>query len=131
MRSILTVIGSFVFGLFCEFFIRIVIIFYHQSEWVFSGISGLPGISWIAIFGVGVFTATWISGMLTVTITDFSPKVHLSALFSFYLLWRISEYFGMQIPSLGYSIGILFIQFCALFLALFIKIKSNVQTTDS
>ncbi len=131
MKSVITVFGTFVFGIFCEIFIRIVIIFYHQTEWSFSGLSGIPGLSWLIILGLGIFTATWISGMLTVTITNFSPDKHLFALLALYFLWRLSEYFGMDEPSLSYSLGLIILQLTALFLSYIIKIKTNAQTTDT
>ncbi len=131
MKSIVTIIGTFFFGLFCELFIRVVIIFYHQSEFTFSGISSLPGFGWVFILGLGLFTATWIASMLAVTITNFAPFKHLIALFTLFLLWRISEYFGMDESSLIYTFGIIIIQFTAIALAYFIKVKTNVQTTPT
>lgn len=131
MKSVLTVIGTFIFGIFCEIFIRVVIIFYHQTEFNFSGLSGLPGFGWIVILGLGIFIATWISGMLTVTITHFSPNKHLLALFALYFLWRLSEFYGMEESSLGYSIGLILLQLIALNFAFIIKIKTNEQSTNS
>ena len=131
MKSVLTVLGTFIFGIFCEIFIRIVIIFYHQTEWSFSGLSGIPGLSWVMILSVGIFIGTWISGMLAVTITDFSPDKHLLALLILYFLWRLSEYFGMDEPSLGYTLGLIILQLTALTFSYIIKLKTNAQTTDT
>lgn len=131
MKSIITIFGTFLFGLFFEFFIRIVIVFYHQTDWVFSGLSSIPDTNWIVIFGVGLFASSWISGMLTVTILNFTPFKHLLSLYFIIIFWRISEYFGMDEPSILYTLSITLLQGTALFLAYYLKIKSNVQITNS
>lgn len=126
MRSLFTIFGAFLFGIFCEIFIRVIIIFYHQTDWNFSGFSSMPNISWILIFGGGVFIATWISGMLTLTIANYSSKKHLIALFILYSTWRLSEFFAMDKPSLIYSLSIVSLHTIALILAYLIKEKTNV-----
>ena len=131
MKSILTLFGTFLFGLFFEFFIRIVIVFYHQTEWIFSGLSSIPGTNWIVIFCAGLFVSSWISGMLTVTIINFSHLKHLLLLYFIITFWRISEFFGMNEPSISYTISITLLQGTALLLAYYTKIKSNVQASDT
>ena len=126
MKNLLTVIEAFVFGIFCEIFIRVIIIFYHQTDWNFSGISSMPAVSWILIFSIGIFIATWISGMLTLTLTNFSPRKHLLALFGLYLIWRLSEFYAMDKPSFMYALSIVSLHAIALILAFVIKQKSNV-----
>ncbi|MEQ9310470.1 MAG: hypothetical protein RLN90_13530 [Balneolaceae bacterium] len=91
MKSVITVLGSFLFSIFLEGFIRIIIIFYHQENFSFFGSSSLPGISWVLIVIISSGIINWISGMLTVTITGFAPKRHLLALTTLVLLFRINE----------------------------------------
>lgn len=91
MKSIITVFGSFLFSIFLEGFTRLIIIFYHQGEFAFFGISKLPSISWTIIILVSVIAISWISGMLTVTITGFSPIKHLISLAFLFILWRLNE----------------------------------------
>ncbi len=131
MKSIITVLGSFLFVVFCEFFIRVVIIFYHQSDLQFYGISNFPGTSWIIILYFAVAIATWIGSMLAVTITTFSPIKHLLALSIVISLWRMSEFFAMNEPNFYYTLTILFFQFVAIWLALISKQKINATTTTS
>jgi hypothetical protein len=131
MKSILTLFATFTLSLFFEFFIRIVIVFYHQTEWIFSGLSSIPGTNWIVIFCAGLFVSSWISGMLTVTIINFSPLKHLLLLYFIIIFWRISEYFGMNEPSISYTFSITLLQGTALLLAYYTKIKSNVQASNT
>jgi len=130
MKNILAVVGTFTFAMFSEFFIRIVIIFYHHGEYQFYGISNLPGISWIIILGVGIFVATWISGMLLITITNFSIIRHLLSLFTLILFMRVSEFLAMENQEWLYSFSITIIQAFALYLAYFTKNKFYASSSD-
>ena len=91
MKSILVVLGAFLFSIFVEGFSRVIVIIYHQQEFSMFGISSLPGIEWVVILYFAVLATGWISGMLTVTITGFAPGKHLIALGILMLLWRASE----------------------------------------
>lgn len=91
MKSLLTVLGTFFFSLFLEGFIRVIILFYNKSEFVFWGVSALPSPSWIFVIYISVIIISWLSGMLTVTICGFSPVKHLIALGILFVLWRVNE----------------------------------------
>lgn len=131
MKSLLTISGTFLFTLFCDFFIRVVIIFYHQSEIKFYGVSSLPGFQWILLLLVGVGIATWIASMLLVTIINHSPEKYLLALSALFLLWRISEFFAIQEEALMYTITIILVQGVAIWLALITKRKINASISTS
>ncbi len=91
MKSILTVFGSFLFSVFVEGFIRVIIIFYHKGEFSLFGISNLPGITWAIIILVSILIISWLSGMLTVTISGFAPVKHLLSLGVLFFFWRTTE----------------------------------------
>ena len=91
MRSIAVVFGAFLFSVFVEGFIRIVITFYHQQEFSLFGISSLPNLSWAVLIIIPVAIINWLSGMLTITLASFSPLKHLAALTVLVSLWRVNE----------------------------------------
>lgn len=128
MKSIFTIVGTFVFALFIESFSRVVIVFYKQQELVFSGLDSIPGTSWTIILFTAIFAGTWLAGMLTVTITTFSPSKHLIALYFLLLIWRLSEYFSLSesTPS-WYFPSMLVIQAIALSIAYILKQKMDDQ----
>lgn len=123
MKSIITLLGTFIFSVFIENFARIVIIFYKQEELIFYGIESMPGSGWVAALFISVFLGSWLAGMLTTTIAPYSPKKHLTALFILMLLWRISEYYQLQGEQLIYSLGMICTHLVALSSVLFINKK--------
>tara|TARA_R110000868_G_scaffold304437_30_gene565540 strand:+ start:2591 stop:2989 length:399 start_codon:yes stop_codon:yes gene_type:complete len=123
MKSIATVIGSFLFSIFLEGFIRVIIIFYHQESFIFFGTSSLPGLSWVLIIIVSTTVISWICGMLTVTIVDVSPIRHLFALAFLLLFWRITEIIQTYTSEpIWYLIGITAATFLGLYLS-FLTLK--------
>lgn len=132
MKSIITVIGSFLFSIFLEGFIRLIVIFYHQENFVFLGTSSLPNFSWVLIVIVSASVISWICGMLTVTITGFAPKKHLFALAVLILMFRVNEIFQTyKIESLWYLIAITFSSLAGLYLSHLTQKHSNVTQTTS
>ena len=128
MKSIITVIGSFLFSIFLEGFIRLIIIFYHQGEFAFFGISKLPSISWVFIILASVIAISWISGMLTVTITGFAPIKHLISLAFLFLMWRLNEIILTQgVEPNWYLFTITFSSILGLYLAYLTQKHSHVQ----
>ena len=130
MKSILTVLGTFIFCQFIEAFVRIVILLYNQQEFVLYGLESIPGSGWVAALLIGIFTATWLAGMFTVTIIPHSPLKHLSMLFVLLILRRVSEFFQIDEPyAFWYIIAILALQFLALTIVFLIHKKSYAQTS--
>lgn len=132
MKSIITVLGSFLFTIFLEGFIRVIVIFYHQESFVFLGTSALPGLSWVAIVIISVGVISWISGMLTVTITGFAPTKHLLALVTLVLFFRINEIMQTYTTeSIWYLVGITCSSLTGLYLSFLTQKHSNAQKTSS
>ena len=128
MKSIITVAGTFLFSIFVEGFIRVIIIFYHKSEFSFFGISTLPGISWAIIILISILIVSWLSGMLTVTIAGFSPGKHLLALGGLFLLWRLNEIFQtIGTEPVWYLTATVLISFSGLYLSYLTQKKSNAN----
>lgn len=129
MKSFLTVAGTFLFSIFVEGFIRVIIIFYHKGEFSFFGISTLPGISWAIIILVSILIISWLSGMLAVTISGFSPTKHLLALGGLFLLWRLNEIFqSYGTEPVWYLVAIIIVSFLGLYLSYLTQKKSNANT---
>lgn len=129
MKSILTIFGTFLFSIFVEGFIRIIIVFYHQGVFSFFGISSLPSNSWVVILLIALLVIYWLCGMLTVTITESSPKKHLIALWVLISLFRINEIVHFySIEPTWYLITIFFIPLLSLSLSYITKIKSNAYS---
>ena len=129
MKSILTVAGAFLFSIFVEGFIRVIIIFYHKGEFSLFGISTLPGISWAIIILVSILIISWLSGMLTVTISGFSPVKHLIALGGLFFLWRLNEIFqSINTEPAWYLLAIVIVSFSGLYLSYLTQKKSNANT---
>lgn len=125
MKSLATVLGTFIFALFVENFTRIIIIIYKQQDMILSGIEALPGSAWVLALFATVATATWLAGMLTITIVPYAPIKHLSALFALMLIWRLSEYMYLSSETpVWYIPSIILCQFLALFLTQLPKIKA-------
>jgi hypothetical protein len=130
MKSILTVLGTFLFSQFFEAFARIVMVFYKQQEILLYGLDSVPGPGWVAILMLSIFAATWLAGMLTLTIVPHSPLKHLSVLFTLLFIRRISEFFQLdQGYALWYVVGILTLQILALFVVFVFKNKSDAQAS--
>jgi len=132
MKSIITVIGSFLFSIFLEGFIRIIVIFYHQESFTFLGTTSLPGLSWIIILIISIGIISWISGMLTVTITGFAPVKHLLALSTLVLLFRLNEIIVMHTTeSIWYLGGMTFSSLTGLYLSYLTQKNTNASKTTS
>ena len=128
MKSIFTLLGTFLFSLFIENFARIVIIFYQREELIFYGLDAMPGIGWVISLFISVFLGSWLTGMLTVTIVPFSPIKHLSALFILMILWRVSEFSQLSAKDVYYIFGMILTQFAAL-VTVFILYRKNASKT--
>ncbi len=129
MKSILTVFGSFLFSVFVEGFIRVIIIFYHKGEFSIFGISTLPGVSWAIIILVSILIVSWLSGMLAVTITGFAPVKHLLFLAVLFLFWRATEISKIYTSDpLWYLILSVAVSFGGLYLA-YLTQKSHVKAS--
>lgn len=129
MKSFLTVSGSFLFSVFVEGFIRVIIIFYHKGEFSIFGISNLPGVTWAIIILISMTIISWLSGMLAVTISGFSPIKHLCSLGVLFLLWRTIEISSVyNTDPLWYLVLSVFASFGGLYLAHLTQ-KSYVKTS--
>lgn len=129
MKSILTVAGAFLFSIFVEGFIRVIIIFYHKGEFSFFGISSLPDISWAFIILTSILIVSWLSGMLTVTISEFSPVRHLLALGGLFVIWRLNEIFqSFNTEPVWYLIATVLISLTGLYLSYLTQKKTNAKT---
>ncbi|MBO6524420.1 MAG: hypothetical protein JJ971_11375 [Balneolaceae bacterium] len=129
MKSFLTVFGSFLFSVFVEGFIRVIIIFYHKGEFSIFGISSLPGVSWAIIILVSILIVSWLSGMLTITITGFAPVKHLLSLAVLFMLWRATEIINIYSSDpLWYLILSVIVSSGGLYLA-YLTQKSNVKAS--
>ncbi len=129
MKSVLVVLGAFLFSIFVEGFIRIIVLFYHKSEFTFWGVSALPSPSWAIILVLASLLIYWLSGMLTVTATMHSPKKHLLSLAGLILLIKGNEvYQTYDIEPLWYLILILSAPIIGLYLSFFAHSKIHEKT---
>ena len=129
MKSIVSVLGAFLFTIFSEGFIRVIIIFYHKSEFLFFGTTPLPSSIWSIIIFAALLLIYWLSGMLVVTITNFAVVKHLVSFATLLLLWRVNEYVqtdGME-PVWYYAIHLLIIPF-SVYLCFLTYQKTNVKS---
>lgn len=131
MKSFMSVFGAFLFSIFLEGFIRIIIFFYHQTELNFFGISKLPDFSWIYVIYISVGIISWLSGMLAVSFAGFSPKKHLLALASLFFIWRLNEIIQtFNSEPQWYIFTIPFVSFLGLFLAYKTQNIKDEKTTS-
>lgn len=129
MKSFISVVGAFLFSIFLEGFIRIIIFFYHQTELSFFGVSQLPDTSWVFVIYLSVLIISWLSGMLAVSFTGFSPKKHLLALAVISVLWRLNEIVQtINIEPDWYIFSIPFVSLFGLFLAFKTQNISNDES---
>lgn len=91
MKSILSVFGSFTFFIFSSGFSRLVVSLYHNLNFEITSYAHYPNEYWLLILLLSDSMFIWVSGMLTVTITQFAPGRHLLALGSLLLIWRTNE----------------------------------------
>lgn len=132
MKSILTVLGAFLFSVFVEGFTRVIIIFYHQLEFSFFGISTLPNTTWGIIFLGSVLVINWISGMLTISVMHSSPKPHILALGILIILFRTNEFFMTRNSEpLWYLISLFLISLLGIALAYLTYSRTNDLKTSS
>lgn len=118
MKSILIVLGTFLFSVFVEGFIRIIIIFYHLGEFKFFGISTLPSFLWVIVILSSIPVITWLSGMLTITIASYAKEKHLYALGVLLLLWRFNELIQTyEVEPVWYLISLILLTISGLSLA--------------
>ena len=128
MKSILTISGTFLFSLFLEGFIRVIILFYNKSEFEYWGITNLPSPSWIIVIYISVIIIAWLSGMLTVTISGYAPSKHLIALGVVFLSWRVNEILQtIGTEPLWYLITIPVCSLAGIYLAYLTNKHSNVE----
>ncbi len=126
MKSILTVLGSFLFSVFVEGFIRVIIIFYHKEEFSLFGITNLPGLSWVIIILFTMLIISWLAGMLTITISEFSPVKHLVSLTFLFIVWRLFEVLQTyETEPVLYHISIVLISLTGIYLAFLTHKKTN------
>jgi hypothetical protein len=111
MKSIITVFAAFLFCVFCEGFSRLIIIFYHKSEFSLFGAGALPSFKWIYLIFGALILIYWLAGMLTITVTNFAPKRHLLSLGLLLILWRVNEMIqtSFEEPLIYYLISFILI----------------------
>ena len=131
MKRIITLFGTFLFAVFCELFVRIVIIIYQQSEFTFYGTASLPGWEWIAIFAVAILISSWIAGMLNATITNSAHPLNFGLLLLLMVTWRMSEYFANPEPEFSFSLILVLMHITAIFLAYITKQKIDEQIANN
>lgn len=132
MKSILTVLGTFTFSLFLEGFTRLIILFYNKSEFVYWGVSSLPSPSWIIVIYISVLVISWLCGMLTITISGFSPLKHLIALGFIFMLWRLNEILQtFDSEPLWYLFTIPLCSLAGIYLAYLTNKHSNAETVST
>ncbi|MBO6793347.1 MAG: hypothetical protein JJ895_05520 [Balneolaceae bacterium] len=131
MKRIITLFGTFLFAVFFELFVRIVIIIYQQTEFTFYGTASLPGWQWIAIFAVAILISSWIAGMLNATIMNSAHPINFVVLLLLMFTWRISEYFANPDPELSFSLILILMHAIALLLAYFTKQKIDEQIANT
>ena len=129
MKSILAVLGAFLFSFFVEGFIRIIVLFYHKSDFSFWGASALPSPEWAILLVIASLLIYWLSGMLAVTATMHSPRKHLLSLGVLILILKGSEaYQTYSIEPICYIILILITPIAGLYLSLFTHLKIHEKT---
>lgn len=98
MKSILSVLGSFIFFIFSSGFSRLVVSLYHNLNFEVTSYAHYPNEYWLLILLLSDSMFVWVSGMLTVTITQFAPGQHLLALGTLLLIWRTNEVLSSGSP---------------------------------
>ncbi len=131
MKRIITLFGTFLFAVFCELFVRIVIIIYQQTEFTFYGTASLPGWQWIAIFAVAILISSWIAAMLNATIMNSAHPLNFGLLLLLMTTWRMSEYFANPEPELSFSLILVLMHAIALLLAYITKQKIDEQIENT
>lgn len=91
MRNILISLAGLFLFLFMEGFIRLIILFYHRSEFVFYGISDLPGYIWVILILIGSLINSWFSGMLIFTVTNDTLKHQVTSFTIALAVWKFIE----------------------------------------
>lgn len=91
MKSIIVVFGAFLFTIFTEGFFRVIIIFYHKSEFALFGMASLPSYNWIAIIFAALIVIYWLAAMVVITIVPSATVKHLLSFGALLLLWRVNE----------------------------------------
>ncbi|RNC85346.1 MAG: hypothetical protein ED557_00810 [Balneola sp.] len=130
MKSIIVVLGVFIFSIFVEGFIRIIVLFYHKTEFTFWGVSSLPSPGWAVALVIASLLIYWLSGMLVVTATMYSPKKHLLSLGMLLLLLKGSEVLQTySIEPMWYLIMILSSPFIGLYLAYYTHSKIHEKNS--
>lgn len=129
MKSFISIFGAFLFSIFSEGFIRVIIIFYHKSEFSFFGLGALPSPSWIWIIFGSLILIYWLSGMLIVTVTGTSVIKHLTGYGTVLILWRIFELLlsSASEPLWYYVVSFVIIPF-SLFLCYLTQQKTVAKT---
>ncbi|MFN1833917.1 hypothetical protein AB2B38_001540 [Balneola sp. MJW-20] len=92
MRSLFISFAGFILFLFMEGFIRLVILFYHRTEFIFFGINELPGKVWIIFILTGTLINSWFSGMISLTIDQDNLKIQGMYFGLFILFWKCFEF---------------------------------------
>lgn len=131
MKSILVVLGAFLFSFFVEGFIRIIVLFYHKSEFTFWGASALPSPEWAILLVIASLLIYWLSGMLAVTATMHSPAKHLFSLGILLIVLKGSEVYNTYaIEPIWYLLLILVAPIIGLYLAFFTHKKIHAQNNQ-
>ena len=130
MKRILVFLGGFLGYWFLEGFIRLIIMFYHRSEFHFYGISSLPDDSWIIIIMIAVLINTWLVSMMVLSILKIRPMQNAFIISLIFLSWRVFEWVNShQTEPLWYFITIILLHFLAVFLAFNLYKNQNEITT--
>ncbi|MCR9132020.1 MAG: hypothetical protein NXI08_05590 [bacterium] len=127
MKRLITLLGTFLFAVFCELFVRIVIIIYQQTEFTFYGTGALPGWQWVVIFAVTILISSWIAGMLNATILNSKHFSNFLLLLILMIVWRVSEYFANPEPEFLFSLILISMHAVAILLAFKTKQKIDEQ----
>ena len=127
MKRLITLLGTFLFAVFCELFVRIVIIIYQQTEFTFYGTGALPGWQWVVIFSITVLISSWIAAMLNATITNSKQPSTFLLLLILMITWRASEYFANPEPEFLFSLILISMHSLAILLAFKTKQKIDEQ----
>ncbi|SMO37381.1 hypothetical protein [Gracilimonas mengyeensis] len=77
--------------LFFEGFARLIILFYHRTDFHFYGVSHLPANIWIVVILLSVLVSTWLVSMLVLTILNQNPGKHAISFAGVLVLWRLFE----------------------------------------
>ena len=88
MKSILAICAGFMTMIILEGFARIIIVFYHREDLVFSGLQSLPSITWIIVLLLVILLLGIFGTLLTTTLAGFDPLKHTVSLASLVLILR-------------------------------------------